>query len=423
VRIVVQKFGGTSVATPTLRQLVVTRIEEAVQQGYRPVVVVSAMGRESEPYATDTLKSLLEEINPEIPLRELDLVMHCGEIISAAVLVATLRKQGIPASTFTGSQAGLITDGTYSQAQVVDCKPLKLSRCLENQEVAIVAGFQGTTQDHEINTLGRGGSDTTAVILGAALGAEQVEIYTDVNGIATADPRLLEEARIIRKMTYSEVCQMAYEGARVIHPSAVEIARKNRQTLLVKNLDNSDAGTLITGEGENEKNDYRVQPRRLVTGIAHTTGVVQVHVELEQPDFQTELGIFQRLAEAGVSIDLISVFPTEKIFTVKHEKVKRTEAVLKKLGVNYRLETGCAKVSVVGVGMHNIPGVMARIVQALNKKSIEILQTADSNITISLLIRKEDLPEAVKTLHEHFYLEELEDTKLFKKYVSSDEAD
>lgn len=408
--IVVQKFGGTSVATPELRQLVVNRVEEALQKGCRPVVVVSAMGRDGDPYATDTLKSMLEDLYREIPLRELDMVMHCGEIISAAVLTATLYKNGLKARTFTGSQAGLVTDGNYSGAQVIDCRTGKLESALEEEEIAVVAGFQGATTDNEINTLGRGGSDTTAVILGAALGAEQVEIYTDVDGIATADPRILEEARVIEKVTYSEVCQMAYEGARVIHPFAVEVAMKNRQPVVVKNLHHQVGGTVITSEGDVEKKDYRVHPERAVTGIAHTTGLVQFQVELDDPDSQLELEMFQRIADAGVNIDLISVFPTLKFFTVEEDMQEKTGEVLQQMGINFRLEKECAKVSVIGVGMRNLPGVMARVVKALKQQEIEILQTADSNITISLLIPQKDLSMAVRTLHEHFGLGEAGET-------------
>ncbi len=405
MNIVVQKYGGTSVATPELRQVVVSRVQEAMQKGYRPVLVVSAMGRAGEPYATDTLKSLVEEVYPEAPLRELDMIMQCGEIISASVLVAHLLNHGIKARTFTGPQAGLVTDGNYSAAQVVDCRTGKLQQCLEAGEVAVVAGFQGASEDDEINTLGRGGSDTTAVILGTALGADQVEIYTDVDGIATADPRIIEEARTIEKLTYSEVCQMAYEGAKVIHPFAVEVAMKNRQPVVVKNIYHQGQGTVIASEGDMGKKDYRVQPDRAVTAIAHTTGLAQIMVELSEPDTRLELEMFQEVAEAGVSVDLISVFPTLKFFTVEEDKLEKTEEVLQRLGLNFRTEKGCAKVSVIGVGMRNIPGVMAQVVKALKEKNIEILQTADSNITISLLISEENMAEAIRTLHEHFDLE------------------
>lgn len=406
MKIIIQKFGGTSVASPALRDEVVKRVREAREKGYRPVVVVSAMGRKGDPYATDTLRSLVVEPYGCDSLRDLDLLMCCGEVISAVVMAAQLCANGIPSLALTGGQAGLITDGNYGEAQVIEFRPERLLAHLRNDEVAVVAGFQGITREGEINTLGRGGSDTTAVILGAGLGAEKVEIYTDVNGIMTADPKLVEDARIIDHLTYNEVCQLAYEGAKVIHPRAVEVAMQHNVCVVVKHLKEPEAGTIISHEpvvaGEPR---YSVRElNRVVTGIAHTTGLAQVTVEMDADDSERELEMFNRLAEAHISIDLISVFPERKIFTVKSEAAAAAAPILDKLGVKYRVQSGCAKVSVVGLGMRNIPGVMAKVVRALSERHIRILQTGDSNITISLLIREEDLSEAIRTLHQHFRL-------------------
>lgn len=404
VKTIVQKFGGTSVATPELREKVVGRVREAMKEGCQPVAVVSAMGREGDPYATDTLKALAEDIYPDIGLRELDLVMSCGEILSAVVLVATLQREGIKARAMTGSQAGLITDGDYGGAQVLDCKTKTLRSCLEQGEVVVVAGFQGATPEGEVNTMGRGGSDTTAVILGAALNAERVDVFTDVSGIATADPRILKDARIISQVSYSEVCQMAYEGAKVVHPTAIEVAMKNNVTVAVKSLEESGPGTMITEESEIGGKDYGVDPRQVVTGIAHVPDLAQFMIDFPEPDAKLELDMFEKLGEEGISIDLISVFPNLKVFSVEEEDIKQTEKVLKKLKLKYRIKKDCAKVSVVGAGMRNIPGVVGRVVRTLQNNSIDILQTGDSNITICLLINSSDLPEAVRTLHDHFEL-------------------
>ncbi len=404
MKTIVQKFGGTSVATPEQREKVVSRVREALKEGYRPVVVVSAMGRLGDPYATDTLKSLAENIYPDIPLRELDLVMSCGEILSAVVLVSTLLSENIKARAMTGSQAGFITDGVYASAQIIDCKTKKLRNCIEKGEVVVVAGFQGATPEGEVNTMGRGGSDTSAVILGAALESERVDIFTDVNGIATADPRILDDARIISRLNYSEVCQMAYEGAKVVHPTAIEVAMKNNVTVAVRSLDESGAGTIITEESEISGKDYGVNPRQVVTGIAHVPDLIQFMIEFPEPDSKLELDMFEKLGEAGISIDLISVFPKLKVFSVNKNMIQRVESVLNELKLKSSKKENCAKVSVIGAGMHNIPGVMARIVKVLQNNNIEILQTGDSNITICLLINIKDLPKAIKTLHDHFEL-------------------
>jgi aspartate kinase len=400
----VQKFGGTSVTTPEKRELIVRRVKEALEEGFKVVLVVSAMGRKGEPYATDTLRSLALQEHSDVSLRDLDLIMSCGEIISAVVVAATLSSKGIPSRALTGAQAGFLTDGRYSEAEVVDCQPARVIELLQQNEVPVVTGFQGADPLGEINTLGRGGSDTTAVILGAALDAEKVEIYTDVSGIMTADPLILKEARVIQQITYGEVFQLAYEGAKVIHPRAVEVAMRNNVCVVVRNPEDPGTGTLITAESSLREGSYSTRGRRAVTGIAHYTNLVQFLIQLDHPDPSRELEIFQSIGEAGVNIDLISVFPLMKAFTVKDEHCFKVENILKTLEVPYKLERDCAKVSVVGAGMHNVPGIMARVVRALNEQDVEIKQTGDSNISISLLIRQQDLHRAIKTLHDHFYL-------------------
>lgn len=407
MKIIVQKFGGTSVANPALREEVVKRVREAREKGYKPVVVVSAMGRSGDPYATDTLKDMMVSSCGcgEYSLRDMDLIMACGEIISSVVMSSTLCASGIASLALTGGQAGMITDGNYGNAQVVEFDPDRLLAHLRNDEVVVVAGFQGVTQEGEFNTLGRGGSDTSAVILGAGLGAEKVEIYTDVNGIMTADPKLVSSARIIDHLTYNEVCQLAYEGAKVIHPRAVEVAMQHNVELIVKHLKESEAGTVISSEASYAgEGRFGHRETRVITGIAHTPGLAQVTVEMGAEDADTELDMFDSLAASRISIDMISIFPERKNFTIKEENVKQAEGVLSKLGLTFKITEDCAKVSVVGLGMRNLPGVMARVIKALNEKKIRILQTGDSNITISLLIREEDLSEALCTLHDHFRL-------------------
>lgn len=402
MEIVVQKFGGSSLASSEKREQVVNIVRQTLEQGYRVVLVVSAMGREGDPYATDTFKSLALNEYRDVPPRELDLIMSCGEVISSTVMASALYRGGIPARALTGSQVGFVTDGNYGEAEVVECNPSQLKEVLAFDEVPVVCGFQGVDTKGEINTMGRGGSDTTAVILGAALGAEKVEIYTDVAGIMTADPGILKEARVIQQITYKEVFQLAQEGAKVLHPRAVEVAMRNNVNVFIKSPAAPEIGTLITGEASLNEGDFSTRGRRAVTGIAHTSGLAQFLIELDDPDPFRELEIFQLVGEAGVNIDLISVFPMLKAFTVKEDYCYMVEDILKKLFVHYRVERNCAKVSVVGVGMQSIPGVMARVVKALKDHGININQTGDSNISISLLVKQEDLETAVKVLHDEF---------------------
>lgn len=250
LRILIQKFGGTSVATPDSRQLVVNKIKQAQKKGYAPVVVVSAMGRSGDPYATDTLIQVAKQANPLLDKRELDQIMCCGEMISAVVMASTLQSAGIKAVMLTGGQAGIITDDHYTQARIIKIDTSHLQELLWRGYLPVVCGFQGMTFQHQLTTLGRGGSDTTAAALGDALEAEAIEIYTDVDGIMTADPRLVPTARLLEHMSYEEACQMAYQGAKVIHPRAVELAMKKRIPLIVKSTFSNHPGTRITHKEE-----------------------------------------------------------------------------------------------------------------------------------------------------------------------------
>lgn len=224
VRILVQKFGGTSVASPERRAQVAAKVSEAISQGFMPVVVVSAIGRAGDPYATDTLIKLASNIYSEMPKREMDMLMSCGEIISGTVLASTLQSAGIDAVLMTGGQAGIITNDHFGNARIIRVEPEKIFQRLNQGQVVVVSGFQGMTEDGQVTTLGRGGSDTSAAAIGVALNAEAIDIYTDVEGIMTADPRIVEDAKILDVVTYNDICHLAHQGAKVIHPRAVEIA-------------------------------------------------------------------------------------------------------------------------------------------------------------------------------------------------------
>ena len=218
MKIIVQKFGGSSLTTQEQRMQAANKVIAAKKDGYASVVVVSAMGRTGDPYATDTLISLVKNTNKTINPRELDLLLNCGEIISAVVLCQLFNSLGYEATVLTGCQAGIITDNSFTEAKILKVKPDKIIKNLKENKIVIVTGFQGITEDGELTTLGRGGSDTTAAALGVALNAEFVEIFTDVDGIKTADPRIVKDAKTLEVVTYNEICQLAQQGAKVIHP-------------------------------------------------------------------------------------------------------------------------------------------------------------------------------------------------------------
>lgn len=398
----VQKFGGTSVATPDKRQMVIQKIIQAKKLGYNLVVVVSAMGRKGDPYATDTLIDMVSGIGPEVDLRDLDLLMSCGEIISGVLLASALRNQGYPTCFLSGRHAGIITDSDYGSASILRVEPRKLIGKLDEGQIVVVAGFQGITEDGEITTLGRGGSDTTAAALGVALDAEVVEIYTDVDGIKTADPKLVGDAKTLDFATYSEICQLAYEGAKVVHPRAVEIAMQKNIPLKIKCTFNDHPGTLICSYNNIKKSIDVVD--KIITGIAHTTGITQIRIPVPKSDKLLANKVFTSLASVGISVDFINILPEVLLFTVQTPIVQKAERILKDLGIEYYLKEGCAKVAAVGAGMTGIPGVLAIIVEALTEKDIEILQSADSYTSIWCLVLEKDLVDAVNALHSKFIL-------------------
>lgn len=242
--IVIQKFGGTTVSSVSKRLLVAKRIKDTIDLGLSPIAVISAIGRLGEPYSTDSLLSLVRP--NRIKARDLDLLMSVGEIISCVLMVDTLASIGVNAKPYTGGQAGIITDESYGKANILHVKPEPILECLKKGIVPVVAGFQGITEHGQITTLGRGGSDTSAAILAKAVDADRIEIYTDVDGIMTADPNIVKEARKLNELSYSELFEMADQGAKVIHPKAVSIAMSKQIPLIIKNIAGNDPGTLIS---------------------------------------------------------------------------------------------------------------------------------------------------------------------------------
>ncbi|MCE5168113.1 aspartate kinase [Paenibacillus profundus] len=403
MRILVQKFGGTSLSSAEARVRVIHHIRRELDQGYRLAVVVSAMGRRGEPYATDTLLDWIGQNGDNLPVREKDLLLCCGEIISATTLCSLLQNEGITATVLTGAQAGFKTDNHYGNARIVDVRPERVISAWKDAEVVIVTGFQGQTENGDFTTLGRGGSDTSATALGAALHAEIVDIYTDVNGILTADPRLVEDAKPLTVVSYAEICNMAHHGAKVIHPRAVEIAMQAQVPVRVRSTFSDDEGTLVTHpEGFRDIETGIVD--RFVTGIAYVSNVTQITVEAREGAYDLQLQVFKAMAQNQISVDFINVTPSGAVYTVFDNDAPRALHVLDEMGYAPRSLSGCAKVSVIGGGINGVPGIMARIVEALTEQEIQILQSADSNTTIWVLVRKEDMVRALRALHAKFEL-------------------
>lgn len=406
MKIIVQKFGGTSIASRDLRIRVGEIIRSTRDEGYAVVVVVSAMGRKNDAYATDTLINLVTDTNPNPAPRELDLIMACGEQISGVMLSAQLATMDIESQFLTGPQAGIVTDGNFGNAHIRYINPKKIMECLSQGIVPIVAGFQGMSEEGELNTLGRGGSDTTASALGVALNAEFIDIFTDVEGVMTADPRIVQNARLLDEVTYNEICQLARDGAKVVHPRAIEIAMQKGIPLRVRSTFTESVGTLVTNRIAGFDEPIKIVSDRLITGITYTSNIAQFKIitsQVENPR-GLELKIFKSLALADISIDFINVQPEVIMFTVPVEQAEKGVEVLKNLDIMPAVEHDCAKVAIVGAAMTGIPGIMARVVEALTEADIQILQSGDSYTNIWCLVKKQNMQKAVQALHDKFEL-------------------
>lgn len=402
--IVVQKFGGKSVGTAKARGLAAERVQEAIDAGYRPVVVVSAIGRKGEPYATDTLLGQLEAVAPDVDpsLRDRDLLMACGEIISTVIMAQTLKAAGLRAVALTGPQAGIVTDYKYGDAQILHIDPTYIHQLLDGEDVdvVVVAGFQGVTEKGAITTLGRGGSDTTASALGAALGAEKVEIYTHVNGVMTADPEVCPNARTLDMVTYEEVCNMAHQGAKVIHPRAAEIAMAYQIPLWVKSSFERARGTLVATQSEIHK------PKSAITGVATIAKLVYFTLTDLEPASraQVECEVYGAIGRGGINFYLNSVGPHTSSFLVDQEHARKVEEILADLGLRYEQTAACELVSIVALNMWEEPGFLCRIAKSLADRDIPMLQMADAECSVSCLVSREDGARAVRALHDDFEL-------------------
>ncbi len=400
--IIVQKFGGTSLATPEARSNAVKHIQSAVSEFDEVVVVVSAMGRLGDPYATDTLLNWVRQNGNALPKREKDLLLSCGELISAATLCSLLEAEGLSSVVLTGGQAGISTNEDYNQAKILSIEPRRIKHYLDQGKVVIVTGFQGQSSNGEITTLGRGGSDTSATALGAALQASRVDIFTDVSGVLTADPKIVDEAKPLEQVTYTEICNMANHGAKVIHPRAVEVAMHANIPVRIRSTFSNDLGTLVTGADQLKDQGFVLD--RNVTGIAHVNGISQIQIKAREGQYDLQLKVFKAMAQNQISVDFINVNPSGVVYTVFHEELGKAIAILEDLGYRPDCLPNCSKVSVIGGGMNGVPGIMAKIVESLISEDIPILQTADSNTTIWVLVHDKDMPRALRSLHSSFDL-------------------
>ncbi|MGF7048576.1 aspartate kinase [Paenibacillus sp. DS2015] len=399
----VMKFGGSSVGNTERMQRVAKRIVEKQDEGHQCVVVVSAMG--------DTTDDLIEQamaLNPEPTAREMDMLMTTGEQISMSLLSMAVQSLGREAVSFTGWQAGFRTEAVHGKARIIDILPSRVQEALARGQIVVVAGFQGMTEDGEITTFGRGGSDTTAVALAAAINADVCEIYTDVDGIYSTDPRIVKCARKLKEISYDEMLELANLGAAVLHPRAVEYAKHNHVRLVVRSSFNNNEGTVVKEEASMEQGV-------VVSGIAYDKNVARISI-LGVADYPGVLAeVFGALAQAGINVDIIVQSGVQNgeadfSFTVSKSESESALSVIQGLkgGLPYRevtSEENLVKVSIVGAGMISHPGVAAQMFDVISKQGVSIKMVSTSEIKTSCVIDGGNLEEVIKALHTAYNLD------------------
>ncbi|MED1122580.1 aspartate kinase [Bacillus atrophaeus] len=400
--LIVQKFGGTSVGSAEKIQNAANRAIAEKKQGHQVVVVVSAMGK-----STDSLVSLARQITAQPSKREMDMLLATGEQVTISLLSMALQEQGYDAVSYTGWQAGIRTEHVHGNARITDINTSAVEDQLSEGKIVVVAGFQGMTEEGQITTLGRGGSDTTAVALAAALKADKCDIYTDVPGVFTTDPRYVKSARKLSGISYDEMLELANLGAGVLHPRAVEFAKNYQVPLEVRSSTETEAGTLIEEEPSMEQN-------LIVRGIAFEDQITRVTVSGLANGLTTLSTIFTALAKRNINVDIIIQTAagdnkTGISFSVKSEDTDNTVAVLDEYKDALKFdqietESKLAKVSIVGSGMVSNPGVAAEMFAVLAKKNIQVKMVSTSEIKVSTVISENDMVKAVEALHDAFEL-------------------
>lgn len=403
VSLLVEKFGGTSVADRDRIRAVADHIARTRRDGHDVVVVVSAMGK-----TTDDLLRLANDVAGQPGGREVDMLLTAGERISMALLCMAVTDLGVQAVSFTGSQAGIVTDTEHGRAKIIEVRADRIREAIEAGQVAIVAGFQGVSTARDVTTLGRGGSDTTAVALAAVLGANACEIYTDVEGVYTADPRVVPDARRLNRVTYEEMLDMAATGGRVLALRSVEFARNHHVPIRVRSSFTWAPGTLV------EEEDPTME-QAIISGVTHDTSEAKITIEKVPDHPGIAAMVFRSLADAGAIVDMIvqnvsTAGHTDISFTVPRDDVAKANTVMEKVSAEigaggFSSDADVAKVSLIGAGMKTHPGVAAEMFEALSAEGINIEMISTSAIRISCVVKQGDVERAVRTLHAAFHLE------------------
>lgn len=437
--LVVQKFNGNTISDAAGLSAAVGRVKEAVERGDSVVVVAAALEGATNPYSTEALAALAHEFAGDRPEpREMDLLLSCGEVLSAVLLAERLNAEGVRATALTGGQAGIITDANFGKGRIRRIDVRRVRERLRESKVVVVAGFQGVTERGETTTLGPRGADLTAAALGSALNADAIEIYRDLAGVTNVDPRLVPDARTLEELDFLELEEMTRQGAHLVLPEAVELASSRGIPVRIRDVAGGEGQTLVrlrrasveSAPGEEdgvavislgapggrrpgpEQGQEGGSPRdgmRVITTITHREGLAQIVLlplgtggvagpGSPPPDVR----VFRALGDAGINVDLVNISHRAVAFTVAENDLARAREVIAGEGVEAEVTPGCAKITLIGAGMASAPGTLASVASCLFEAGVAVLQTADSDITISCLIKAKDLGRAIKALHECF---------------------
>lgn len=396
MKLILQKFGGTSVQTQSSRLNCISKIKESISTGNKIVIVISAIGRKNDPYSTDTLLSLISDDFKKNNLEYVDKLVSCGEIISSIVFSSELRENNINAIPLVGQDIGILTDKNFGNARILNIDVSNIKNLISKNIVPVIAGFQGVTEDGDITTLGRGGSDISAVKLATALNCDRIEFFKDVDGLMTADPKIVTRAKSVEKISYEELLELSIYGNNIIHPEAVKSAMDENIPVVIKNTFNNFKGTVVDEDFTDDKNLFK--------GMTYLKDCIQVKIfrgqNLENENY---FRVFQKISSENINVDFMNVFVDHKVFTIHRNDFSKISKILENYEINYEVIEHCSKISIVKANLKKISLNVAKLIELLYKENIGVLQTNHSNMSIWILVRDEDLNRSLNLIHDNFF--------------------
>lgn len=393
---ILQKFGGTSVQTKNSRLICISKIKESIYNGNKTVVVISAIGRKNDPYSTDELLSLVSENFKKNNPLYLDKLVSCGEIISSIVFTSELQSNNVNALPLIGQDIGILTDNNFGNAKILNIDTSNIEKLLSENIIPVIAGFQGVTSDGNITTLGRGGSDISAVKLATALNCDRVEFFKDVDGLMTADPKLVSKAKSIEEISYEELFELSIYGNNIIHPEAVKVAMDENIPIIIKNTFNSFKGTVINNNVSKDEDYFK--------GMTYLKDCIQIKIfKNENLNNENYYKVFQKISDENINIDFINIFVDHKVFTIYKDDFEDIKTILNDYEIKYEIIRECSKIGIVKANLKKISITIARLIELLHREGIEVLQTNHSNMSIWILVKNSDLEESLNIIHDNFF--------------------